>query len=110
MSWAIGYDSERDRDIGYGVPAFCDHPGCKAEIDRGLSYRCGEIHEDDGCGLYFCADHREFVDDKRGQFCERCRAGEDPFAPSPDHPSWLEHKETDPSWANWRAERDRGAG
>jgi len=41
MSWAIGYDTRWQRDVGYGVPAWCDHPGCEAEIDRGLSYVCG---------------------------------------------------------------------
>lgn len=29
MSWVIGFDSNWNRDIGYGVLAFCDHPGCK---------------------------------------------------------------------------------
>ncbi len=41
MSWAVGFDETWQRDIGYGVPAYCDHPGCMAEIDRGLSYVCG---------------------------------------------------------------------
>ena len=41
MGWSIGYDSNWDRDIGYGVPAYCDHPDCNEEIDRGLSYVCG---------------------------------------------------------------------
>lgn len=41
MGWSIGFDSNWNRDIGYGVPAFCDHPGCTAEIDRGLAYVCG---------------------------------------------------------------------
>ena len=36
MSWSIGYDDNWDRDIGYGVPAYCDHPGCNEEIDRGF--------------------------------------------------------------------------
>ena len=29
------------RDQGYGVPAKCDHPGCDADIDRGIAYACG---------------------------------------------------------------------
>jgi hypothetical protein len=41
MSWAIGYDGRWKRDIGYGVPAYCDHPGCNEEIDRGLAHVCG---------------------------------------------------------------------
>ena len=28
MGWAIGYDSNWGRDIGYGVIAYCDHPDC----------------------------------------------------------------------------------
>lgn len=59
MGWSIGYDSKWKRDIGYGVPASCDYPGCDAEIDRGLSYVCGgePYGGEVGCGLYFCAAH-----------------------------------------------------
>ena len=28
MGWSIGYDTNWKRDIGYGVPAKCDHPRC----------------------------------------------------------------------------------
>lgn len=38
MGWSVGFDENWQRDIGYGVPAYCDHPQCKAEIDRGLDY------------------------------------------------------------------------
>ena len=31
MGWSIGYDNNWNRDIGYGVPAFCDHPKCDKE-------------------------------------------------------------------------------
>ena len=41
MGWSIGFDTRWNRDIGYGVPAYCDHPGCNKEIDRGLSHVCG---------------------------------------------------------------------
>jgi len=41
MGWSIGFDSSWNRDIGYGVPAYCDHPKCSKKIDRGLSYVCG---------------------------------------------------------------------
>ncbi len=53
MGWSIGSDG--DRDIGYGVPAECDHPDCTAEIDRGLSYVCGgdPYGGEYGCGLFF---------------------------------------------------------
>ncbi len=26
MGWSIGYDKNLKRDIGYGVPATCEHP------------------------------------------------------------------------------------
>lgn len=107
MSWSIGFDSNWQRDIGYGVPAFCDHPRCKAEIDRGLSYVCGgePYGGDKGCGLYFCGEHRS------GGWgvgvvnrCSRCRHRKQPFAAKPDHPRWIAHKLTDESWATWRDE------
>ena len=55
MGWSLGYDSNWNRDIGYGVPAYCDHPYCNEEIDRGLSYVCGDAlyGGDRGCGLFF---------------------------------------------------------
>jgi len=44
MGWAhCGHDS-KGRSIGYGVRAICDHPGCKADIDRGLDFACGGMH------------------------------------------------------------------
>jgi hypothetical protein len=100
MSWAIGFDSNWNRDIGYGVPAYCDHPGCKAEIDRGLAYVCrdSESYGGKGCGLYFCPDHLGYYG------CERCTKRRKPFAATPDHPEWLQHKLTDASWQQWRDE------
>lgn len=101
MSWSIGFDDSWNRDIGYGVPAWCDHPKCAAEIDRGLSYVCcgdepyGGEH---GCGLYFCATHRGYY----GQ-CARCRNRKPAYTPKPDHPRWIRHKLDDQSWAEWRA-------
>lgn len=99
MSWAVGYDARWQRDIGYGVPATCDRAGCGAAIDRGLAFVCaGEVPlgGEDGCGLYFCAEHL-------GYQCERCAAGEPSFEPTPDVPGWMEHKLDDDSWAPWRA-------
>lgn len=117
MGWSIGFDTNWNRDIGYGVPAYCDHPGCMAEIDRGLSYVCGgqPYGGEHGCGLYFCEKHMGLhVGGGRqnlpSQVCERCGARlfghrkTDPFIPTPDHPEWIQHKLTDPSWAAWRAE------
>lgn len=101
MGWSIGHDSTWDRDIGYGVPAYCDHPQCMEEIDRGLAYVCGgePYGGDDGCGLYFCGKHRGY-----NSLCPRCQASKPPYKhPKPDHPTWLKHKLTDSSWAEWRA-------
>lgn len=105
MGWSIGYDSNWNRDIGYGVPAYCDDPSCNAVIDRGLSYVCGgqPYGGDDGCGLYFCDKHLYLG--MRAQQCWRCTRGKAPFNPKPDHPDWLHHKATDESWAEWRAEQ-----
>lgn len=104
MGWSLGWDNRWKRDIGYGVPAFCDHPKCNAQIDRGLGFVCcaqepyGGEH---GCGLYFCGKHGGF-DHK----CPRCRNYKPPYNAKPDHPEWITHKLTDPSWAEWRAEND----
>ncbi|WP_261523637.1 hypothetical protein [Burkholderia multivorans] len=107
MGWSIGYDDNWKRDIGYGVPATCDHPECNVRIDRGLAHVCA--HQEpyggpEGCGLYFCHDHL------RGGMCERCALiTEDgpyiaPFEAKPDRRDWIEWKLTDPSWQEWRNE------
>ena len=103
MSWDIGYDEDWRRDIGYGVPAYCDHPSCGEIIDRGLSYVCGDepYGGDKGCGLYFCTKHQVGP----YQRCARCaRYRKDKFTPKPDLPRWIHHKLTDESWAQWRDE------
>ena len=102
MSWALGWDDNWQRWIGYGVPAYCDHPDCNKEIDRGLAYVCSRQQPyggEDGCGLFFCKDHRDIVDG-----CERCEAHKDPFVPSKEHPKWINHLLTDESWREWREE------
>lgn len=100
MSWAIGYDTDWRRDIGYGVPSVCDHPGCNEEIDRGLGYVCGgePYGGDDGCGLFFCGKHLH----GGYQLCARCTRDRDPFTPKADTTEWLTHKLTDESWQAWR--------
>lgn len=103
MGWSLGYDSHWGRDIGYGVPAYCDHPACDVKIDRGLAYVCcGQepYGGERGCGLYFCGDHQR-GDGK----CIRCyhRNPKGPYPKKPDHPEWVAWKLTDPSWAEWRA-------
>lgn len=108
MGWSIGYDRKWKRDIGYGVPATCDHPGCAAEIDRGLTYVCGgqPYGGEFGCGLYFCPEHQKTAGDRRDNapLCTRCYHGREPYAPTPDRPAWMRHKLRDSSWYRWRAE------
>lgn len=107
MGWAIGYDTHWKRDIGYGVPAFCDYPGCGAFIDRGLAYVCGGEPRggERGCGLYFCGKHLLLPLRGASQLCERCVKRRKPFTPTPDSVTWLHFKMTDPSWRGWREER-----
>jgi len=106
VGWSIGFDRNWNRDIGYGVSAYCDAPDCMKEIDRGLSYVCGgdAYGGDYGCGLYFCASHLYYA--RKTFLCRRCAD----YRPSPykriapEHPEWLHHKMTDPSWQQWRDE------
>lgn len=107
MGWQIGYIN--GRDVGYGVPAKCDHPKCDEDIDRGLSYICGDIGGVDyGCGLYFCENHRTFKKPRGSdiwyEVCDRCDRYRPPFKMKPDVPEWVEWKLTDESWAKWREE------
>lgn len=107
MGWSIGFDNNWNRDIGYGVPAICDYPGCNEKIDRGLSYVCGgePYGGNKGCGLYFCGKHL-FIDEDATQLCERCMKSEDedyePFLAKSDTKKWIKHKLTDENWADWR--------
>lgn len=105
MGWSIGYDSKWGRDIGYGVPAYCDHPGCTEEIDRGLSYVCGgePYGGERGCGLYFCEKHH-VLSVRLRMLCERCVKRKPSFEAKPDHPEWIQWKLTHESWAEWRQE------
>lgn len=109
MGWAVGYDSQWSRDVGYGVPAICDYPGCGKAIDRGLGYVCGgePYGGEHGCGLFFCWDaHLEY--DERGdqaiQLCPACRENKKPYTPTPDTDEWVDWKLTHESWAQWRSE------
>lgn len=108
MGWSIGYDDNWKRDVGYGVPAHCDHPECSAEIDRGLSHVCGgqPYGGGSGCGLYFCSEHLFVYTGPKHvpQLCARCVDGDESFDPTPDHPDWMRWKLTDESWQQWRDE------
>jgi hypothetical protein len=101
MGWSLGYDETWKRDIGYGVPAYCDHPGCSETIHRGLVYVCcdQEPYGGEGCGLYFCTKHSDI-----SGTCINCSEGNEPFTPSAEHPVWVNHKLTDESWRQWRDE------
>lgn len=116
MSWAVGYDQKWQRDIGYGVPATCDYPGCGAAIDRGLPYVCGSqpYGGEYGCGLYFCPQHQHVAGDKRDNvhLCARCYHGKyyNAYTPTPDVQQWIDHKATHPSWAQWRKEQGQRHG
>lgn len=108
MSWAVGYDENWARDIGYGVPSICDHPDCTEKIDRGLGYVCGgqPYGGESGCGLFFCSKH--LFGGKC--LCEKCvkQNGEIDrdlcFEPKPDTQEWVDWKLTDDSWKEWRDE------
>ena len=104
MGWSLGFDDNHKRDIGYGVPAYCDHPDCDKEIDRGLSYVCGgePYGGENGCGLFFCPDHLTFT--YAGKLCGRCIDKKPSFEPKKDHPEWIKWKLEDDSWEDWRKE------
>lgn len=59
---------------GYGVDDVCHVEGCTAEIDRGLSYLCGDhpISPEIGCGWWFCADHLFYAIDAEQSLCGGC--------------------------------------
>ena len=106
MGWSIGYDENWKRWIGYGVPAYCDHPKCNERIDRGLAYVCCDqapYGGNRGCGLFFCGTHADVY----GR-CPKCRRYDHkPYKPKPEHPDWLVHILMDKSWAKWRKENPK---
>lgn len=108
MGWSISYDTNWERDIGYGVSAFCDFPKCKEVIDRGLSYVCGGefCGGDYGCGLYFCGKHFQYRKphdyDQTVQLCPRCFSYKKPYEKKSEYPKWLRWKLSDESWDLWR--------
>jgi hypothetical protein len=101
MGYSIGGPDQHGRWIGYGVPAYCDHPKCNEKIDRGISYVCGgePYGGEKGCGQYFCGLHLNC-----DQLCTRCHRRRPAYKPKGEHPEWMEHVLTDESWAGWRAE------
>jgi hypothetical protein len=78
MGWATGVN-QKGRDVGYGVEATCDLEGCEEQIDRGLAFVCGGMHDggDFGCGGYFCGKHLfipwfEVPSEESHQYCASC--------------------------------------
>lgn len=129
MSWEIGFNENQNRDVGYSVTAICDHPGCTAEIDRGLGYVCCEdINHRACCGAFLCADHREnytYADELEDMEPEELEElGHDLDDPETqlliaegdivkcnhkaieykEHAGWLNHCLTHETWAKWREE------
>lgn len=117
MGYQIYYDGKHRRYAGYGVPAYCDQPGCHAEINRGIPYNCGggAAYDSTGaddkpcCGLSFCSEHQTgifsrcdicalWADDDFDQVDDMCKdIGE--YLPKPyEHPDWIKHILTDESW------------
>jgi hypothetical protein len=87
MGWGNCGTDSKGRNIGYCHAARCDHPGCRAKIDRGLAYSCGGMHGtthlggDDAldgfdlcCEGYFCPEHLRFP-------CFEHEDGSDLYAP-----------------------------
>ena len=77
MSWAYG-ETASGKQAGYAVRCTCEHEGCKAQINRGLAYACGDSHGEDefSCDGYFCSEHLYYVELKdvgTKQLCATCR-------------------------------------
>jgi hypothetical protein len=74
MGWAGPFQLADGRMGGYAVRASCDREDCEAEVDRGLAYVCGEMHDGDenSCGGYFCPDHLFMGIGLPNQMCEAC--------------------------------------
>ena len=62
------------KPVGYSVPDVCNHPECDMEIDRGLSYACGDMPGSGfGCDGFFCEKHlRSTLSDEPRQLCDAC--------------------------------------
>lgn len=78
MGWGNCGTDSRGRPIGYTHDAVCDHPGCDAAIDRGLSYACGGMHgeESHSCEGYYCGKHlRTYIEIDGDSYivCDACR-------------------------------------
>ncbi|MFH7764588.1 hypothetical protein [Acinetobacter sp. BSP-28] len=110
--------------------AYCDHPGCKNEIDRGIGYVCcGDQDHMCSCGGFYCAEHEslctiitedEFEDLDQDDIQELLNhydltempvfdedgyfyhCSHEPIEKDKEHPEWLKHVLTDETWQEWR--------
>ena len=96
MGYELGH--REGRDIGYGVPAICDHPRCNEVINRGMGYECYTYDDkrEKGCRLFFCSKHGG------GSLCKRCSTYKMPYDEKPDSLYWIAFKLFDESWEKWR--------
>lgn len=132
MSYEMYFSTQHKRWQGYGVPAVCDHPGCKETIIRGVGYMCCENPNNPvSCGGFFCDDHREVTIIHKSEFDDieddedainellvdydlqevpefdeddcfyRCDHSPIEYK---EHPKWVAHVESDPTWAQFRLE------
>lgn len=102
MGWSGPMPNAEGREVGYAVKATCDKDGCEEQIDRGLYYVCGDMHDGDehSCGGYFCAGHLIMGIGIPNQMCEACAE-----AYERDHP-----EEYAAAVAAWEAGTTRRAG
>lgn len=60
MTWGdCGKNKLTGDNMGYLHYGVCSQLGCSTQIDHGLSYVCGDMHEggEHGCGHYYCRNH-----------------------------------------------------
>ncbi len=88
MGYSVYWSNGRFQ--GYGVPAYCDYPGCTAKINRGLAYA---VDEDESTPRFFSCEHHKNemlfdfeINDKK------------------ENLDWIKHILTDESWSQWRKE------
>lgn len=84
------------KECGYGVEAKCEEPGCTEDIDRGLSFLCGQEPGGDehACGGYFCAKH--LFMGKGQQLCERCHDKAPDLCEECDEPATVTTEDGEP--------------
>lgn len=73
---------------GYEIPAYCDYPGCREKIDRGMGYAHDEDKEMPPS--VFCCEKHKYKDINSFQVEEK------------ETVEWLNHILTDESWEQWR--------